>query len=82
MFGAQSVVGGVEKDFGELAALASQTLAPGGWLLCCTNFRGMNTREFERLATSRLPRVMKRRHAPMPPDFADAPYLKSLWLSG
>ena len=72
----------VEKDFGELAALASQTLAPGGWLLCCTNFRGMNTREFERLATSRLPRVMKRRHAPMPPDFADAPYLKSLWLSG
>ena len=70
----------VEKDFGELAALAAQTLAPGGWLLCCTNFRGMTPREFERLATSQLPRAMKASHAPMPPDFTDAPYLKSLWL--
>lgn len=70
----------VEKDFGELAALAAQILAADGWLLCCTNFRGMSPREFERLATSRLPRAMKARHTPMPPDFTDAPYLKSLWL--
>ncbi|MFZ9936545.1 MAG: class I SAM-dependent rRNA methyltransferase [Luteolibacter sp.] len=71
----------VEKDFGELSALAAAILGPGGWLLCCTNFRGMNPREFERLATSQLPRAVQARHAPMPPDFTDTPYLKSLWLS-
>jgi 23S rRNA (cytosine1962-C5)-methyltransferase len=70
----------VENDFGELAALAARLLAPGGWLLCCTNFRGMTPAEFERLATSRLPRVLKARHAPMPPDFTDTPYLKAVWL--
>jgi 23S rRNA (cytosine1962-C5)-methyltransferase len=70
----------VEKDFGELAALAAEILAPGGCLLCCTNFRGMSPREFEHLATSRLPRSMKARHAPMPADFTAPPYLKSLWL--
>ena len=70
----------VEKDLGELAALAAAVLAPDGWLLCCTNFRGMTPHDFERLATSRLPRPMQARHAPMPDDFTDAPYLKSLWL--
>jgi 23S rRNA (cytosine1962-C5)-methyltransferase len=70
----------VEKDFGDLAALAARILAPGGWLLCCTNFRGMTPHDFERLATSRLPRAMHARHAPMPPDFTAPPYLKSLWL--
>ena len=70
----------VEKDLGELAALAAAVLAPDGWLLCCTNFRGMTPHDFERLASSRLPRPMQARHSPMPDDFTDAPYLKSLWL--
>jgi len=70
----------VENDFGELAALAAEILAPDGCLLCCTNFRGIPPHEFERLASSRLPRPMKSRHAPMPPDFTAPPYLKSLWL--
>ena len=71
----------VENDFGELAALAVETLAPGGWLLCSTNFRGMTPAGFERLITAALPRSMMARHAPMPPDFTDIPYLKSLWLT-
>jgi 23S rRNA (cytosine1962-C5)-methyltransferase len=71
----------VENDFGELAALAAQVLAPGGWLLCCTNFRGMTPTEFERQIRNKLPRPMTARHAPMPPDFTDTPYLKALWLS-
>jgi 23S rRNA (cytosine1962-C5)-methyltransferase len=70
----------VENDFGELAALAAQVLAPGGWLLCCTNFRGMTSREFERQLSASLPRPMPARHAPMPPDFTDRAYLKSVWL--
>lgn len=70
----------VENDFGELAALASRVLAPGGWMLCCTNFRGMTPAAFARQITAALPRPMTTRHQAMPPDFTDAPYLKSLWL--
>jgi 23S rRNA (cytosine1962-C5)-methyltransferase len=70
----------VENDFGELAALAAQVLAPGGWLFCCTNFRGMTPAEFERQIRSKLPRPMTARHAPMPGDFTDRAYLKSVWL--
>ena len=70
----------VEKDFDELTARAAEILSPSGWLLCCTNFRGMSPSDFERLTTSHLPRLMKARHAAMPPDFTAPPYLKSLWL--
>jgi 23S rRNA (cytosine1962-C5)-methyltransferase len=68
------------SDFGELAALAARALAPGGWMLCCTNFRGITPADFERRITNALPRPMRATHTPMPPDFTDAPYLKSLWL--
>ena len=70
----------VESNFGELAALASRVLAPDGGLLCCTNFRRMSPWEFERQIAASLPRPMKARHSPMPADFTDEPYLKSLWL--
>jgi 23S rRNA (cytosine1962-C5)-methyltransferase len=70
----------VEENFGELAALAAKVLAPGGWLLCCTNFRRMTPIEFERQLLTAIPRRMKARHAAMPEDFTDVSYLKSLWL--
>jgi len=70
----------VEKHFGELAALASQCLAPDGWMLCCTNFRKMTPREFEQQLLSELPRAMSATHSDMPSDFTDDPYLKSVWL--
>ena len=69
-----------EQDFGELASLAARILAPNGWVLCCSNFRGMTPREFERRILSALPRPMKTRHAVMPQDYTGEPYLKSLWL--
>ncbi len=70
----------VEEDFGELAALAAEVLAPGGWMLCCTNFRRMSPGAFERQLLERLPRGIQASHADMPADFTDAPYLKSVWL--
>lgn len=70
----------VEKDYDELAALAAKCLAPGGWMLCCTNYRGQSPREFEKLACSKLPRPMQASHAEMPEEYTDTPYLKSLWL--
>jgi 23S rRNA (cytosine1962-C5)-methyltransferase len=69
-----------EENFGELAALAAAILAPNGWLLCCTNFRGITPREFERQLLTAMPRPMLARHSLMPPDFTDVPYLKSCWL--
>ena len=70
----------VEENFGELAALAARVLAPGGWMLCCTNFRRMTPGEFERQLLGNLPRNLQARHSPMPPDFTDEAYLKSVWL--
>ena len=70
----------VENDFGELAALAARVLTPDGWLLCCTNFRGMTPWEFERQLLTAMPRPMKARHTAMPEDFTGEAYLKSVWL--
>jgi len=70
----------VEENFGELAALATKVLAPGGWLLCCTNFRRMTPIEFERQLLTAIPRRLNARHAAMPEDFTDESYLKSVWL--
>ena len=71
----------VEENFGELAALAAQCLAPDGWILCCTNFRRMTPWEFERQLLGAVPQRMSARHSPMPPDFTDEAYLKSVWLT-
>lgn len=70
----------VESDFGELAALAAAVLAPGGFLLCCTNCRKLPPAAFERQVLGAVGRRMRARHAPMPEDFTGMPYLKSLWL--
>ena len=70
----------VEQNFGGLAALAANVLTPDGFMLCCTNFRAMTPWEFERQLLTSLPRPMNARHSPMPPDFTDKPYLKSVWL--
>lgn len=64
----------VEKDFGELAQLAAQVLAKDGWMLCCTNFRGISERDFMRMIA-----MSKMHSVPMPEDFSEEPYLKSVW---
>jgi len=70
----------VEQDFGELAALAIDILAPDGWVLCSTNCRNLGLNEFQKQLRSASRRAMSARHAPMPPDFTGDPYLKSVWL--
>ena len=70
----------VEEDFGELAALAAEVLAPDGWLLCSTNCRNLGLNEFQKQLRGAIRRPMSARHSDMPPDFTDDPYLKSVWL--
>lgn len=66
----------VEKDYGRLFDLAAACLAPGGRILASTNYRGMSVAEFCRqLKGAKLEAV------PMPFDFTDAPYLKSVWAT-
>ncbi|QTN34331.1 class I SAM-dependent rRNA methyltransferase [Akkermansiaceae bacterium] len=64
----------VEKDFGELAALAGKVLARGGWMLCCTNFRGISENDFMRMIA--MPGMES---VAMPEDFPEEGYLKSVW---
>ncbi len=70
----------VEENFGELAALAAEVLAPDGWILCSTNCKNLSLNDFLRQLRNGVRRPMKARHAPMPADFTDEPYLKSVWL--
>lgn len=71
----------VEKDFGMLAELAAKVAGRGGRLLCSNNFRRMTPREFEAQLRRALPRNVSIRHTPMPCDFTDEPYLKSVWVT-
>lgn len=65
----------VEKDYGELAGLAKKVLAKDGWMLCCTNFRGLSVVEFEGLIgfENMESRVM-------PEEYRGDEYLKSVWV--
>ncbi len=68
------------ENSGELAALADAILAPGGWLLCSTNCRSISTADFQRQLQSAIPRRTHATATPMPADFPDEPYLKSIWI--
>ncbi len=70
----------VEENFGELAALAADLLTPDGWLLCSTNCRHLPLNDFQCQLRNAIRRPMSARHADMPADFTDEPYLKSVWL--
>ena len=66
----------VEKDYGHLFQLAAACLAPGGRILASTNYRGMSDAEFHKqLKGANL------KANPMPADFTDTPYLKSVWAT-
>ena len=70
----------VEKDYGLLAKLAFDCLAPGGFMLASTNCRTLPPRAFEAQVRGATKRTVKTRLAPMPADFTGEPYLKSLWV--
>ena len=80
----QSGVFRVEKDYASLAESAARVVAKGGWLLACTNHRGLPPRRFREmvrdgvLASGRRIREMELR--PMPRDFTGEQYLKSVWV--
>ncbi|GHC49056.1 class I SAM-dependent rRNA methyltransferase [Roseibacillus persicicus] len=76
----QGNVFSVEKDYGDLFALALSCLAPGGWILSSTNCRKLDEEAFRRQLTRHQPRGTTLESAPMPPDFNGEPYLKALWL--
>lgn len=65
----------VEKDFGVLVELAAAVLAKGGWMLCCTNYRGVSEKDFMHMIG--MPGMMA---AGMPKDFPEEEYLKSVWV--
>lgn len=70
----------VEENFGELAALALDILEPDGWLLCSTNCRNLALNDFQKQLRHASRHSLSSRHSPMPLDFSDEPYLKSVWL--
>jgi 23S rRNA (cytosine1962-C5)-methyltransferase len=74
----------IEHDFPALTTLCLDVLAPGGWLLASTNHRGLTPSRFRTLvedgAVLANRSVVSLQPGKMPPDFTDAPYLKTLWL--
>jgi len=74
----------VEKDFASLVELAARVCADDGWILCCTNHRGLEPWRFESMVGAGLLAAGRRapelESAEMPPEFSGEPYLKSLWV--
>jgi 23S rRNA (cytosine1962-C5)-methyltransferase len=70
-----------EKDYSALAELALGCLAADGTLLCCTNCRSLSLFDFEVQVREGAGSRVHINSAPMPPDFPDTPYLKSLWVT-
>ena len=69
----------VEKDYHKLVALAFACLAPGGWMLCCTNCRKLDPRDFAKMVHTGAPGG-KITPLTMPEEYTGEHYLKSLWV--
>ena len=71
----------VEKDYGSLVSLAARVVAPGGWMLCCTNCRVLEEAGFARQLESGIRESGREIHEmvarAMPPEYPDENYLKS-----
>jgi 23S rRNA (cytosine1962-C5)-methyltransferase len=74
----------VEKDYAALVELAVRECADDGWLLCCTNHRGLEPWRFESMVRAGLRDAgceeAEVEPAEMPPEFSGEQYLKSLWV--
>ncbi len=71
----------VEKDYAHLVALTHACLAPDGWILCCTNCRKLDPRDFARAVRQGTP-GKKLTTLDMPEEYTGEPYLKSVWVHG
>ena len=69
----------VEKDYHRLVTLAHACLAPGGWMLCCTNCRKLDPRDFAQMVRTGAPGG-KITPLNMPEEYSGEHYLKSLWV--
>jgi len=77
-----------ERDYLDLARMASAALEPGGVLLACTNAVSIRPAEFveqlHRAVVRSGRRVTQEHYAPAPPDFpstrGEPPHFKSVWL--
>lgn len=69
----------VEKNYPDLLAAALPCLEKNGRILACTNHRQTSLRAFQAELQTVAPRASFST-APMPPDFPDTPYLKSVWI--
>lgn len=70
----------IEKDFHELVAASLRVLESGGWLLCSTNHRSLEERQFLALirrGAQEAGRTIRCEPGAMPPDFTGEPYLKA-----
>ena len=74
----------VQKDYDRLVQAAARIAEPEGWILATCNDRGLEHDRFDVMVRDgvRLAgrRIAKLKHTPMPPDFTDESYLKSIWL--
>ena len=70
-----------ERDYPDLFKLALRCLASGGTILSCTNARRISTSDFQKQLSAVAPRGSRFSAAPMPPDFPERPYLKSIWMT-
>ena len=70
----------VQDDYGDLASHAAACLQRNGWLLCCTNCRGMTSNAFLRILRTAIDRPFQAAAGSMPPDFTGDNYLKTVWL--
>ena len=74
----------VEKDYAALVELAAKVCVEGGWILCCTNHRGLEPWRFESMVRAGLRAAgheeAEIEPAEMPPEFSGEQYLKSLWI--
>ncbi len=61
------------KDYKEMIRLAATRLRPGGWMLCCSNLKGVRNRwlqeQIQTGITAAGRAVIQRRNAPPSPDF-------------
>ena len=69
----------VEKDYHHLVSLAHACLAPDGWMLCCTNCRKLDSRDFSRMIRQGAP-GKNVTTLEMPEEYTGEDYLKSVWI--
>ncbi|MEM9080062.1 MAG: class I SAM-dependent methyltransferase [Verrucomicrobiota bacterium] len=70
----------VERDYAQLLENALTCLEPQGWILACTNCRKLSIEHFLSNLRSVCPGNKQLTPLPMPPEFTEAPYLKSIWI--